>query len=166
MDQGVTGPVLVPVVTQRIQTFAPEQRIVLAPAPQRAVIDERFIEPVQVHPHGGPPGFVKKQLGLQTGAEVVHGGKRGRQFIAVPVQTPPPMISSSPPPARVEHGHGHGHGEGHGRGHENVQVVPPQQPVIVQQPAPMVMPGNRGEGHGEGHGHGNEGQGKGHGKGH
>jgi hypothetical protein len=160
VDQGITGPALVPVVTQRIQTFVPEQRIVWAPASQRAVIDERFIEPVQVrvHPHGGPPGLVKKQLGLQTGAEVVHGGKRGRQFT--------PMMSSSPPPARVEHGHGkgHGHAEGHGRGHENVQLVP-QQPAVVQ-PAPMVMPGNRGEGHGEAKGHGNEGQGKGHGKGH
>jgi hypothetical protein len=160
VDQGITGPALVPVVTQRIQTFVPQQRIVWAPASQRTVIDERFIEPVQVrmHPHGGPPGQIKKQLGLQTGAEVVHGGKHGRQFT--------PMMSSSPPPARVEHGHGekHGHGEGHGRGHENVQLVP-QQPVVVQ-PAPMVMPGNRGEGHGEAKGHGNEGQGKGHGKGH
>lgn len=161
VDQGITGPALVPVVTQRIQTFVPEQRIVWAP--QQAVIDERFIEPVQVrmHPHGGPPGQIKKQLGLQTGAEVVHGGKRGRQVT--------PMMSSSPPPVRVNgHGKGHGHAEGHGRGHENVQLVPPQQPVVVQpaRPAPMAMPGNRGEGHGAAKGHGNEGQGKGHGKGH
>lgn len=25
------------------------------------------------HPHGGPPGQLKKDLGLQTGAEIVHG---------------------------------------------------------------------------------------------
>src|SRR5947207_1416963 len=31
VDQGITGPALVPVVTQQIQTFVPEQRIVLAP---------------------------------------------------------------------------------------------------------------------------------------
>lgn len=28
------------------------------------------------HPHGGPPGQLKKRLGLQTGAEVVHGSDR------------------------------------------------------------------------------------------
>jgi hypothetical protein len=165
VNQGITGPALVPVVTQRIQTFVPDQQIVLTPAPQRAVIDERFIEPVRVQPHGGPPGQIKKQLGLQTGAEVVHGGKRGRQFTAVPVQTLPPMISSSPP-ARVEHGGGHGRGHGK-QGKQNVQFVAPPAaapPVVVPQPAPMVMPGDRGEGHGGGHG--NEGQGKGHGKGH
>ncbi|HVE70936.1 MAG TPA: hypothetical protein VNI54_06170 [Thermoanaerobaculia bacterium] len=30
------------------------------------------------HPHGGPPGQLKKQLGLQTGAEVVHGSHPGK----------------------------------------------------------------------------------------
>ena len=30
------------------------------------------------HPHGGPPGQLKKQLGLQTGAEVVHGAHPGQ----------------------------------------------------------------------------------------
>jgi len=30
------------------------------------------------HPHGGPPGQIKKQIGVQTGAEVVHGSKPGR----------------------------------------------------------------------------------------
>ena len=30
----------------------------------------------RTHPHGGPPGQLKKQLGLQTGAEVVHGTRR------------------------------------------------------------------------------------------
>lgn len=31
------------------------------------------------HPHGGPPGQIKKDLGLQTGAEVVHGERPGRR---------------------------------------------------------------------------------------
>lgn len=30
------------------------------------------------HPHGGPPGQIKKEIGVQTGAEVVHGSKPGR----------------------------------------------------------------------------------------
>lgn len=46
--EGVRGPALVNVVAER------------------------------THPHGGPPGQIKKQLGLQTGAEVVHGRKPGR----------------------------------------------------------------------------------------
>lgn len=33
---------------------------------------------VRNHPHGGPPGQLKKELGLQTGAEVVHGTRPGR----------------------------------------------------------------------------------------
>ena len=66
VNQGITGPALVPVVTERIQSFVPEQRIVMAPPPERAEIDERFIAPVQVpiqahargNPHGGPPGQI------------------------------------------------------------------------------------------------------------
>lgn len=30
------------------------------------------------HPHGGPPGQLKKERGLQTGAEVVHGTRRSQ----------------------------------------------------------------------------------------
>ena len=175
VNQGITGPALVPVVTERIQTFVPDQRVVLQPAPQRTVVDERFIEPVVIargNPHGGPPGQLKKQLGLQTGAEVVHGGKRGRQFNTV---LPPPMASSSPEVVRPRHtaAPNHGHGEGHGGGHkENVQFVP--QPAVVQPaPAPaMAPPGNPGKGHGGGQGEGGKehgggnGNGKGHGKDH
>src|SRR5205814_10700068 len=40
VTQGITGPALVPVVTERIQTFVPDRRIVLTPPPQRAVVDE------------------------------------------------------------------------------------------------------------------------------
>lgn len=48
--------------------------------------DDVFLPPVvttrvataRAHPHGGPPGQLKKELGLQTGAEVVHGTRRGR----------------------------------------------------------------------------------------
>ena len=152
VSQGITGPALVPVVTQRIET--------ISPARTRVVFDDReLVQPVIVqrqHPHGGPPGQIKKQLGLQTGAEVVHGGKRGRQFV--------PMISSSPAPAPVvvrEKGHGNGHGRGHGK-RENVQFVAPP----AAAPPVVVMPGNRGGGEGHGHGGGNEGKGKGHGKGH
>jgi len=154
VDQGITGPALVPVVTERIQTFVPEQRIVMAPSSAEF---EPVIVRARGNPHGGPPGQIKKQLGLQTGAEVVHG-----------TRVPPPMISSSPVVVErprhtaVERGHGEGHG--HGKGHEkHVQFVPaaPAPPMAAPQPV-VVQPGNPGKGHGGG----GEGHGKGHGKGH
>ena len=109
-----------------------------------------------VHPHGGPPGQLKKQLGVQTGAEVVHGFKPGRQKVVV---------------QREEHGHGHG------RGHQReVRVVQPPMtsaapPIVVQPAQPVFVPpgqakkqgGGEQHGHGEGHDNG-KGKGKGHGK--
>ena len=147
----------------------------MAPAAQTEFVEQPVVVRAHGNPHGGPPGQIKKQLGLQTGAEVVHG----RRAL-------PPMISSSPVVVErprhtaVERGHGegHGHGEEHGRGQghgKHVQFVAPPmaapQPVVVQPAAPvMVPPGNPGRGHGEGeggkeHGGGN-GNGKGHGKDH
>jgi len=114
----------------------------------------------------GPPGQVKKQLGLQTGAEVVHGHKPGRQFV---VTTPQPVVVT-----RVEHEHGHDHGEGHGRGHgHEVRVAPPPMssaapPVVVQPAQPVFVPPGQAKKQGgdEGHGHDEgKGQGKGHGHG-
>jgi len=183
VSQGVTGPSLVPVVVDQLQTFYPQpQQIVVTQSSQPFVVDRDFVpQPVVTrmtefhgNPHGGPPGQLKKQLGLRTGAEVMHGT---RPAVVVPQQQP--MISSSPV---EEHGRRHGNGNGHGRGHKkNVQfvappqpvMVPQQQPAVVQQPAPMVIQqrGNQGNGNGNGRGqgggedHGN-GKGKGKGKGH
>ena len=145
VTQGVTGPALVPVVTQQLQTYYPAQVSVSAP-----VVEEHFTVPQTVvtrvtevrahpHPHGGPPGQLKKQLGLQTGAEVVHGARHGNKHREV---APPPMASS---------------------------VAPPQQPpAVIAAPPPQQNPG-----HGRGpDGNGPPGQmkdkdkGKGKGKGH
>lgn len=195
VSQGVTGPALVPVVVQRLQPYYPPQTqiVVNAPAPtaQPVIVDEHFVpkvvttrvEEVHAHPHGGPPGQIKKELGLQTGAEVVHGGKRGRQFTPVPVATVP---APSPAPVAVvprheekEKEHGHGHGEGHGKRAQ----APLPAPMISSAPAPapaaappaVVVPqavpqGNPGKGHEGGEKGGPPGQqkeggkGKGHGK--
>ncbi|HEX6096918.1 MAG TPA: hypothetical protein VF432_11385 [Thermoanaerobaculia bacterium] len=40
-----------------------------------AVVTTR-VATMRAHPHGGPPGQLKKERGLQTGAEVVHGTPR------------------------------------------------------------------------------------------
>ena len=131
VTEGVTGPALVPVVTQRLQTYYPPQVRVTAP-----VVEEHFTVPpavvtrvteVHAHPHGGPPGQLKKRLGLQTGAEVVHGDKHR--------EAPAPMASSAPPP-------------------------PPQQPVMVAPHGrgpdgngpPGQMKDKGGKGKGKGHG--------------
>jgi hypothetical protein len=122
--QGITGTALVPVVTQRLQTYYTEQVVVTEPARQTIVVQEPWIPQVVVtraaevrsgHPHGGPPGQIKKQLGLQTGAEVVHGRKPGRKVreTAPGVVYNPPMVSSSPA-VEAPRGAGHGHGQGHG----------------------------------------------------
>lgn len=153
VTQGMTGPALVTVVVERLQTFYPQsQQIVVTSPSQRLVFNDDFVRPI--HPHGGPPGQIKKQLGLQTGAEVVHGGKRGRQAL-------PPMISSGRVEKQQERA------KGHDKGHKkDVQFVAP--PVVVQPaPAPaVVQPGNRGEGHDGGKGQGKGGGKKGHGKDH
>jgi hypothetical protein len=175
VSQGVTGPALVPIVVQQLRTYYPVQTQIVMnrPAPQRVFVERDFFPPVVVtraeevrlHPHGGPPGQLKKQLGLQTGAEVVHGEKRGRQFRPVPA----PAVTNTPvvvaPQARPEKERGRGHGKGE-------QVRTPS-PMISSSPAPAVVPAGppgKAKGHQEGgppgqqKDKGNKGGEKGHGK--
>jgi hypothetical protein len=141
--QGVTGTALVPVVVQQLQTFfPPPTKIVVntAPAPtvQTVVVERDFVPPVVVkrveevrmNPHGGPPGQIKKELGLQTGAEVVHGEKRGRQF------TPAPAPVAVVPAARPREENG----EGRGRGHEKRGEEAPRPMISSAPPAAMPVP--------------------------
>lgn len=165
VSQGITGPALVPVIERQLQPYYPSTRIrVTAPRlPIRTVVvDQNFLPPfvvrrvaeVRQHPHGGPPGQIKKQLGLQTGAEVVHrearnpgpgrGHEKQRQVVVTRgAPLPPPMaqprmiVPRQPAPVVAGAGHGHGRGpDGNG---------PPGQ--------------NKGKGNGNGHGHG-KGKGK------
>lgn len=88
-----------------------------------------FVQPVAVtrvtrvardHPHGGPPGQLKKQIGVQTGAEVVHRTPPRRTARARPrtVYIAPEPKNAPPAVARPKPDHGnrgnHGGGEGHG----------------------------------------------------
>lgn len=80
---GVTGTRLVNVIDDRLQTFDVTPRFdsgsVLNVVDQDeffpAVVTSRVAR-VREHPHGGPPGQLKKELGVQTGADVVHGSAR------------------------------------------------------------------------------------------
>lgn len=91
-QEGLEGLALVSVIEERIRTYdlpaveldVIEQRPIdlvstteFVPAVVRARVAERS------HPRGGPPGQVKKSLGVQTGAEVVHGSARTRDRVLV-----------------------------------------------------------------------------------
>lgn len=83
VDGGVTGLRLVEVIDDRLRTYDIAPRFgAIAAADVVEVVDDGAFFPAAVtsrvaevrrHPHGGPPGQLKKDLGLQTGAEVVHG---------------------------------------------------------------------------------------------
>lgn len=87
------------------------------------------------HPHGGPPGRLKKERGLQTGAEVVHGTRRAagpksrvvrvgreddRASARKPAKVKPQRVAKphhvKAKPQHVSKGHGGGGGKGKGKG--------------------------------------------------
>ncbi|HEU4888581.1 MAG TPA: hypothetical protein VFV49_11885 [Thermoanaerobaculia bacterium] len=79
VDRGVIGRPLAFAIAERIETFEPIDIDIIQPQPRLIVDRDVILPPVVVsrvaraHPHGGPPGQLKKERGLQTGAEVVHG---------------------------------------------------------------------------------------------
>lgn len=84
--QGTTGLPLVRLIETEYREYGLSGVNLLVEAPRLVEVREDFV-PVIVrqrvierrnHPHGGPPGQLKKDLGYQTGAEVVHGAARGR----------------------------------------------------------------------------------------
>jgi len=152
VNNGVTGPALATVVADRLRTnYGVREINVVAPQPQPVFVPQpATVRVVHVHPHGGPPGQLKKAYGYQTGAQVVHG-------------------TMPPGQAKV-------HVARQNRGHQKKNVVVMPQPMISSAPQPVPMQVKPGKGHGGGGnphggppgnpGHGNGGgNGKGHGKG-
>lgn len=89
VDRGVIGPRLVRSIDDRFRTIGYDEVRLLDPAPARIVIErEEFVPPIVVrriaerraHPHGGPPGQLKRDAGVQTGAEIVHTGRTSTSF--------------------------------------------------------------------------------------
>jgi len=165
VDRGVTGRPLAFAIANRIETLQPIDIDVLAPQPRLIVERDEILPPVVVtrvasgHPHGGPPGQLKKQLGLQTGAEVVHGAQPGAKARVTRAERAPRAETR----VRKERGRSAPKVKRHVEQHrpEKVRVSPPSgsrgnsgSPVVKQ----------RGGGHGGGGGQG-KGKGKGKGKG-
>jgi hypothetical protein len=169
VSNGVTGPALVTVIDQRLPRYTP------APAASNIVVTQDYMPPTvrtrvaewHNHPHGGPPGQLKKMEGVQTGAAIVHRDEV-RQF------QPQPVVHM--PPGQAKKAERRAEGESRGRGkHEREQA-----PVFVQQPVaaapqPVFVPAPAAppqEDHGHGRGPGGAGPpgqqkekgGKGHGK--
>jgi hypothetical protein len=158
--QGITGPALYPVVVRQLQPYYPSTQIsvippAVAPPPQPVVVtrtavrqervrrrpvvvDQNFFPPVVVtraaevrqHPHGGPPGQLKKQLGVQTGAQVVHAQ--------------PPVVVA---PRVEEKGHGKGRGP---EGKHQVVVAQPPPAAVPPVAVPQAVAAPQGHGNGKG----------------
>lgn len=82
--EGVRGDQLAQAIFKEFQTtYTLTDARIDVRAPRVIYTDPEFVPTVvrarvierRDHPHGGPPGQLKKALGLKTGAEVVHGGK-------------------------------------------------------------------------------------------
>lgn len=85
VDRGITGDELALSLQERIRSNGIEDFDVTdrsrVGVDRRVVVPERVVtgvEEIRRHPHGGPPGQVKKEIGVQTGAEVVHGTEPGQ----------------------------------------------------------------------------------------
>jgi hypothetical protein len=85
VSDGITGPRLGDVVFTRLRTYDVAPQV----SRSRVVVNDNFVPAIvrtrvadrRNHPHGGPPGQIKKQIGVQTGAEVVHGTDRGTRQV-------------------------------------------------------------------------------------
>ena len=86
-QQGLRGTALVTSIAERLTHYdLPELDLAVERSRTIDVVEGSFIPPIvrtriaerRNHPHGGPPGQLKKDRGLQTGAEVVHGARPNR----------------------------------------------------------------------------------------
>ena len=116
------------------------------------------------HPHGGPPGQLKKELGLQTGAEVVHGTHPGRAHVAERKANKPAHVTR-----HVEHAPKVKHVQAPKVEHVHVPKVehvrPPKVEHVQKQvatPKPAKAHGNSGGNAGGNAGGNGKGKGKGH----
>lgn len=151
---GLRGPDLFPVIEQQFVAYDlpvvdlnAQQVVTVVDSPTFVpqVVTTR-VATFRTHPHGGPPGQLKKAVGVQTGAEIVHPNRaRARERV----------VASKPREAKVHRV-------------KPERVKPQRVDRVVTQPKAHGNPhagsgpaGNPGKGHGGGGGGGGKGHGKG-----
>jgi hypothetical protein len=110
--EGLRGAQLVASIEDRLRLYDVDVVKLDIERPRVVDIDESFfpavvrtrLAEVKQHPHGGPPGRLKKAQGAQTGAEIVHSDERRAR--------PKKVIAHR----EDDRGRGRGHGQGRGRG--------------------------------------------------
>jgi hypothetical protein len=139
-QQGLAGTPLVTSIERELRTYGMPGIDLQVTAPRLVLNRDTDLVPPLVrtrvaerstHPHGGPPGQLKKALGVQTGAEVVHGSRPGHEkgnvkeketkFEEKTNGLPPPKMTGPPPKQREMEDHGKGHGDKdkkHGKGNK------------------------------------------------
>lgn len=127
--QGLRGVALVNSIEDRLHFYGMPDVELDVVAPRIVDIDDQFIPQVvrtrvaevHAHPHGGPPGQLKKVIGVQTGAEIVHGTKPGRgpkhlaaDRVVIDKGDKHEKHEAKPPKVTKHEGKGHGKGKGKG----------------------------------------------------
>jgi hypothetical protein len=136
-EEGLRGTQLVTSIAQQLRVYGmPDVDLAVTRLRTMDVTEDTFVpSPVRKrlaevrtsHPHGGPPGQLKKAAGVQTGAEIVHRDRAAdddeavsRRVIARSVEHRDDDRKVRPRKAVAHDDHGHqGNGKGHGKGHGN-----------------------------------------------
>jgi hypothetical protein len=123
-DQGLRGSDLVNSIEDRIQVYGVPGIDLDVRSPRLVDVDDDFfprvvqtrIAEARAHPHGGPPGQLKKRTGVQTGAEIVHGSKPARNVDRVVASRNDADDRADKRGRGKSKGEGKGEGKGKGKG--------------------------------------------------
>jgi hypothetical protein len=150
VDRGLTGIPLALAIDSRFRSWGVEEIRVMQPVEPVRVVRREFIPTTVVtrvaqvsgHPHGGPPGQLKRDLGVQTGAEVVHGTHPGRAAARPAAQAPSRAVEVRDRPARAS-------GESRAPAAKSKKQQPSEVREVRSEPRrepPRANQGNRGKG--------------------
>lgn len=166
VDRGISGESLAIAIADRYRTIGIRDIDVVRP-PRTVFVDQTtFVPPlvrtrvaeIRTHPHGGPPGQLKKQQGVQTGAEIVHGSapRERRERVVVSREPGRHKGKGRVAPRTVDQSRASSPAHGD-HGPKQKQIAKPSRGKAVAQTASR----NEGRGNDRGKSKGNKGKGKG-----